>query len=106
MDAILRYGTQVHCPLSGNQDINQSLKSTIDIDYWLCDQFQLIFADRKNLPEPDSEKERYLTHQNGIQYPGYIYFLNQAIEPTMQLIKPGMRGLDFGCGHTPTLSIL
>jgi len=106
MEKLIHDGSNIQCPLCGNRDISQSLTSAIDLNYWLCAQCKLIFADRSELPEPDAEKERYLTHQNGIQYPGYVKFLNQAVKPTLQFLKPGMRGLDYGCGHTPTLSIL
>ncbi|MFO7656607.1 MAG: class I SAM-dependent methyltransferase [Bacteroidales bacterium] len=53
-----------------------------------------------------SEKKRYLTHNNGIQYKGYVDFLNQAIEPALPLLNKDMQGLDFGCGPTPTLSVI
>ncbi len=106
MEKQVQDDTRIHCPLCGSRDISKSLTSAIDLGYSLCARCKLIFAERSELPAPDVEKERYLTHQNGIQYPGYVKFLNQAIEPTLQFLKPGMRGLDYGCGHTPTLSIL
>jgi hypothetical protein len=58
------------------------------------------------LPSPAAAEARYRTHQNGPDKPGYVRFLNQAIAPTMPYLRAGMRGLDYGCGPAPTLSVL
>lgn len=50
--------------------------------------------------------ERYRQHNNGIQYEGYVTFLNKAIHPALKYLKPDMKGLDYGCGPEPTLSLL
>jgi SAM-dependent methyltransferase len=71
-----------------------------------CQKCRLIFAETRFLPSAESEKKRYLTHNNGIQHQGYVNFLNQAIEPALPLLTKGMHGLDFGCGPTPTLSVI
>jgi SAM-dependent methyltransferase len=52
----------------------------------------------------EQEKNRYLTHINGIDQPGYVKFLNRAIEPSLNFLTKEMIGLDFGCGYAPTLS--
>jgi hypothetical protein len=59
------------------------LTGPLHITYQHCDRCQLIFMDRDYLPEPVIEEERYKTHQNGPQYPGYVDFLKQAIRPTL-----------------------
>jgi len=62
--------------------------------------------ERESLPDWESEKEHYQTHQNGPEHPGYVQFLNQAITPALPFLKKDMRGIDYGCGPGPTLSIL
>lgn len=71
--------------------------------YLLCQNCQLIFMERKFLPDPAAEKERYKAHENGPQDAGYVRFLNQAITPALPYLNANMRGLDFGCGPAPTL---
>ncbi|MDQ3395356.1 MAG: class I SAM-dependent methyltransferase, partial [Bacteroidota bacterium] len=54
--------------------------------------------------DKETETSRYGHHHNGIDQPGYITFLNRAIEPTLPLLNTAMKGLDYGCGPSPTLS--
>lgn len=98
--------TDVKCPLCGHVGDFQKVVSPLRADYWLCAQCYLIFVDKQFLPSRDSEKERYQTHQNGPQYPGYVSFLKQALLPTLPYLSKEMSGLDYGCGPVPTLSVL
>lgn len=72
--------------------------------YLLCPHCQLIFMDRALLPDAATEEARYRAHQNGPQDSGYVQFLQQAITPALPFLNGSMRGLDYGCGPTPTLS--
>lgn len=94
------------CPLCLNRKSFTEVKGADSRGYRECDTCKLIFVETRFLPSAKDEKKRYLTHNNGIQYPGYVKFLNQAIGSAIQLISPGMQGLDFGCGPVPTLSAL
>ncbi|MBF8963734.1 class I SAM-dependent methyltransferase [Pontibacter sp. FD36] len=58
------------------------------------------------MPSAELEKAHYLLHENKIGNKGYVEFLNKAILPTLPYLRAGMRGLDFGCGPGPTLSVL
>jgi SAM-dependent methyltransferase len=69
----------------------------------LCGRCRLLFVEDEFLPSAEAEKERYAKHQNGPHDAGYVAFLRQAIDPARPLLTPGLRGLDYGCGHTPTL---
>lgn len=73
-------------------------------DYHLCLHCNLIAVSPEYFIPPSEERERYLTHNNGIQYQRYVDFLNKAVTPAMTFLKKDMQGLDYGCGHTPTLS--
>lgn len=98
--------TVIQCPLCESSNVFSSVVSSLGIDHYLCEQCYLIFADKVFLPDWDSEKKRYQTHQNGPQYPGYISFLQQALRPTLPYLNKEMTGLDYGCGPVPTLSVL
>jgi SAM-dependent methyltransferase len=68
-----------------------------------CSQCHLLFVEDAFLPSPSAERGRYAKHQNGPHDAGYVAFLRQAIVPTRPYLHDGLRGLDYGCGHTPTL---
>ncbi|MBS0010446.1 MAG: class I SAM-dependent methyltransferase [Bacteroidales bacterium] len=96
----------VICPLCNNKESLKIIKGPDSRAYRECDQCRLIFTEARFLPSEESEKKRYLTHKNGIQYKGYVNFLNRAIEPALPFLNKDMRGLDFGCGPSPTLSVI
>ena len=78
-----------------------------DRAYLHCPICDLIFVDRSALLDPESEKVRYDLHENNPDDPGYRMFLNQLAEPLLdRLDPPPLRGLDFGSGPSPTLSIM
>lgn len=74
--------------------------------YFLCNICKIITAHPNQFLNREDEKKHYQTHQNGIQFDGYVNFLMKAINPVLQLLSKGMIGLDYGCGHTPTLSLI
>ncbi len=71
-----------------------------------CVRCRLIFSDPADKLSPDKIRERYLLHQNGIEDKGYCEFLSRAIDLAAPFLTSGGRGLDYGCGPTPTLSKL
>jgi hypothetical protein len=66
----------------------------------------LTFADPASHPSLADEKARYDTHQNRPDDYGYRMYLNRLAEPLLKRLQPGMRGLDYGCGPGPTLSLM
>ena len=74
--------------------------------YTCCENCFLIFTDTSYQLSKKEEEKRYKTHKNGIQYPGYVKFLKQAIDPSLPFLEKEMKGLDFGCGPEPTLNLL
>ncbi len=95
-----------NCPLCLNTANIESIKGVDRKSYSFCPSCKLIFSLPESFLTAEEEKERYLHHNNGIQYPGYVKFLNQALEPAMDYLKTGMECLDYGCGPVPTLSIM
>lgn len=74
--------------------------------YFLCNNCRLISAAPEHFPGRQEEKARYLSHKNGLQHEGYVKFLHRAVDPASAFLRTGMTGLDYGCGHAPTLSVL
>lgn len=54
----------------------------------------------------ESEKNRYLEHQNAELTDGYKKFLHNIIDPLASIQSNLDRGLDFGCGPYPMMSKL
>jgi hypothetical protein len=96
-----------HCPLCKAPVANvHQIPGPLDRCYYLCSQCKLIFTAHVDLPSMNEEKTRYNEHDNTIEAPGYVKFLNQAIKPALPFLKAQMRGLDYGSGPGPTLSQL
>jgi hypothetical protein len=74
--------------------------------YFHCPQCDLIFSDSAGHLDPAAEKARYEKHQNEPADPRYRRFLNRLAQPLLARLRPAMRGLDYGCGPAPTLSLL
>ncbi|MGB2360319.1 MAG: methyltransferase, partial [Porticoccaceae bacterium] len=53
-----------------------------------------------------AEKAIYDQHQNSPDDLQYRRFLSRLTEPLLERLGPCSRGLDFGCGPGPTLSVM
>lgn len=75
--------------------------------YFRCHHCYLVFVDEASLLAPAQEKAIYDQHQNDPNDSGYRRFLSRLAVPLLDRIghKP-QRGLDFGCGPGPTLSMM
>ncbi len=100
----------MNCPLCLSHDVIPFFERT-DVrygkrDYNKCLICRLIFLSPEFHFNLAQEKARYDTHENSPQDSGYVSFLKKLADPLCQKIKPGDRGLDFGCGPGPTMSVI
>ena len=102
----MRPGGDESCPLCGAPGPFETVVDIRKRRDRVCPQCRLIFAEAVFLPAPEAEKARYAKHRNGPEDAGYVAFMKQALELVLPFLKPKMRGLDYGCGHTPTLHLL
>ena len=72
--------------------------------YWQCSCCSVKFLDQAFFIDEDTEKARYLEHQNEIGDPAYLKFLSKLSKPFKTKLKSDDHGLDFGCGHGPALA--
>lgn len=93
------------CPLCGNDELD-TISTADQRIYHLCRACYLIHLDRSQLPTPEDETLRYQQHHNHLDAPGYVSFLNKAIQPSLAYLQNGMKVLDYGCGPTPVLAQL
>ncbi len=61
---------------------------------------------KQSLLDEASEKARYDLHTNSADDENYRKFLSKVLEPVCQRIPKGAKGLDFGSGPGPTLSLM
>jgi len=94
-----------HCPLCGSTHISAYF-SNKDASYFSCSQCDLVFTPKAYHLNNADEKSRYDAHQNNPEDQRYREFLSQVFNPVMDYIQPGAKGLDFGSGPGPTLSVM
>jgi hypothetical protein len=96
---------QSACPLCGNTDIEPYHRDDTR-DYLSCRVCQLIFVPPAQHLSAADEKACYDHHDNRPDDPGYRHFLDRLFTPLSQRLAAHARGLDFGCGPGPTLSLM
>jgi SAM-dependent methyltransferase len=74
--------------------------------YFRCGTCDLIFTSVSQLLSPQDEKAEYDRHQNNPDDWGYRHFLGRLCDPLQNRIEDHSRGLDFGSGPGPTLSVM
>lgn len=72
--------------------------------YFVCAACALIHLHPDQRLSATAERTRYELHENDPGDREYVAFLKRLAEPVMERLRPGARGLDFGCGPAPVLS--
>lgn len=93
------------CPLCGSTD-SVPYHRDVRRDYLACRQCALVFVPSHQRLAPAQEKAVYDRHENSPDDPGYRRFLSRLFDPLRARLLPGARGLDFGAGPGPTLSVM
>ena len=93
------------CPLCNNPEAEAFHKDGVR-KYIRCLRCELIFVPKEFHLAPDRERSRYDFHENSPDDPEYRAFLRRLIDPLLSNLQEGMKGLDFGSGPGPTLSMM
>lgn len=75
-------------------------------DYRHCRRCDLVFVPPVFRLSPAEERAVYDQHENSPEDLGYRRFLGRLFDPLRERLAPGARGLDFGAGPGPTLSVM
>ncbi len=95
----------LRCPLCAGSVI-EHLADVRQRRYVECRDCLLAFMTPEYRPTVQAEAEIYGLHENCPDDPHYRAFLDRLAQPLQDKLKPGARGLDFGCGPGPTLSVM
>lgn len=72
-----------------------------------CTNCKGIFVEKEYFPDPEAEKEIYLTHNNDVSDPRYQKFVSPIVESVIENFNPQEHvGLDFGAGTGPVITKL
>ncbi|MDR9440242.1 MAG: class I SAM-dependent methyltransferase [Halomonas sp.] len=93
------------CPLCGATDTGH-FHHDERRDYHRCRHCALVFVPPDQWLGPAEERAVYDQHENSPHDPGYRRFLSRLFDPLRERLSPGARGLDFGAGPGPTLSVM
>ncbi len=94
-----------HCPLCRCGDVDPFYEDENRM-YLNCLNCKLVFVPKCYWLSAEEEKATYDLHENDPQDPGYRQFLSRLIRPLVEKLDSNQKGLDFGCGPGPTLSVL
>lgn len=96
---------ETHCPLCRSNDVDSFFENKKRV-YLQCVHCQLVFVPSRYWLNAEEEKATYDLHENNPLDEGYRHFLSRLSTPLLERLAPNQRGLDFGCGPGPALSIL
>lgn len=74
--------------------------------YFECNCCGLIYVPSAEHVSREDELAVYGLHENSPDDPDYRRFLSRVSAPVTERVPRGSRGLDFGCGPGPTLSVM
>jgi SAM-dependent methyltransferase len=94
------------CRLCFSRDNLREVTGADKRKYFLCGLCSLINVYPEYFLNPEDEKKRYLTHNNGPEHTGHVEFLKRATGPALKYLNKDMHGLDYGCGYAPSLSVI
>lgn len=93
------------CPLCENTQIQPFWRDQRRA-YLRCNQCSLVFVPSEYHLSPAAEKAEYDLHRNDPADIGYRKFLWRLFQPLCDRLPAGTKGLDFGSGPGPTLSLM
>ena len=93
------------CPLC-HSDLVRQLAVVDSKAFWRCDVCHLTFLSSESHLSPEDELTRYLLHENSPEDCRYRQFLSRLTDHLIPKLQPGAKGLDFGSGPGPTLSVM
>ncbi|PHR54044.1 MAG: methyltransferase [Arcobacter sp.] len=95
----------INCPLCFSKESSLFYKDETG-EYRLCKLCALVYVLKEKHLDEETEKARYDLHTNSSEDQGYRQYLSKVSTPVLERISKEAKGLDFGSGPGPTLSLL
>jgi len=95
----------MECPLCGSSRVRPFATAAAK-QYFECGVCRLVHLAPWQRLSREEERRYYEMHDNNQQDRGYRAFLDRLARPLAQQLVPGAKGLDYGCGPGPTLSVM
>lgn len=83
-----------------------STQKNLERNYLLCNTCDLVFVPPEFHIDQESQKTRYLTHNNDPDNPNYRAFLGRLWDELRPRLSASSRGLDYGAGPGPALAAM
>lgn len=99
----------IHCPLCDDTETQlffTSQDAVSEREFNRCRTCDLVFVPAVFHIDEQSQKERYLQHQNDPYGKDYRFFLSRLFDQLRPLLNPGSMGLDYGAGPGPALAAM
>lgn len=93
------------CPLCAAGDVEFFHRDSRR-EYLRCRECGLVFVPPHYFLSAEAEKAYYDLHENHPDDSGYRRFLGRLVHPLVEKFHDGAKGLDFGSGPGPTLSVM
>ena len=95
----------IHCPLCSSEYPDSFHEDKYRI-YLRCSNCKLVFVPERYWLSAEEERATYDLHVNDSEDQGYRQFLSRLSAPLLEKLNSNQKGLDFGCGPGPTLSVM
>lgn len=91
------------CKICGGTT-NRKFDNQMKCDYHFCSNCGFIFKDESHHIDESTEYDRYASHNNSFDSPGYVKMFEDFLEKIDKYITYDSLVLDYGCGPGPVLS--
>jgi hypothetical protein len=91
------------CPLCMKTSGFNSVSGPDIRNYYMCENCKLIYTDTKQQLTMVKHKTEKAESNSKVRHKN---LLNQAVQPALEFLQPGMKGIDYRCGENPVISDL
>lgn len=99
------YTPHFDCPLCQSNSTSLHEQGRVR-SFYRCRTCELVYVPASFHLGASDEKAIYDQHENDPEDPGYRTFLSRLMKPLLNYLPPDAKGLDFGCGPGPALSLM
>jgi len=96
----------MNCLLCDSEQIEHFFTKPTGERYWQCRHCGCFFLEKEFHPNTQEEFDHYEKHNNDPNDEGYRRYVSPVYEAVLESYGAGARGLDYGSGPGPVLSVM